>query len=107
AAHETKDREGRWVPMSRRLQEAFREHFARYRFATYDGRRPEWVFHHTTTRRHHRAGDRITSMRRAFKAAARRAGLPPRFGQHDLRHWRITAWLAQGQNPVHVKEAVG
>lgn len=106
-SHETKGREGRWVPMSPRLQQALREHFARYRFATYGGRRPEFVFHHTTTKRRHRAGDRITSMRRAFKAAARRTGLPPRFGQHDLRHWRVTKWLAEGRNPVHVKEAVG
>jgi site-specific recombinase XerD len=27
--------------------------------------------------------------------------------QHDLRHRRVTTWLASGGNPVHVKEAVG
>lgn len=106
-AHETKDREGRWVPMTPRLQAAMREHFARYRFARYHGKPSPWVFHHTTTRRRHKAGERILSMRRAFKAAAKRAGLPARFTQHDLRHLRVTTWLAEGKNPVHVKEAVG
>ncbi len=27
--------------------------------------------------------------------------------QHDLRHRRVTTWLAEGKNPVHVKEALG
>ena len=33
--------------------------------------------------------------------------LPEGLHQHDLRHRRVTAWLAEGKNPVHVKEAVG
>lgn len=107
AAHETKGRKGRWVPMTARLQSAMREHFAQYRFARYDGKPTLWVFHHTSTKRHHLAGARIVSMREAFKGAARRAGLPARFGQHDLRHRRVTNWIAEGANPVHVKEAVG
>lgn len=105
--HETKGREGRWTPMTPRLHSAMREHFARYRFARYGGKPTPWVFHHTSTRRHHRAGERIVSMRESFKNAARRAGLPAKFGQHDLRHRRVTTWLAEGANPVHVKEAVG
>lgn len=106
-SHETKDREGRWVPMTPRLVAAMRDHFAAYRFASYAGRRPEWVFHHTRSRRRHKAGARIRSMRRAFKAAAKRAGLPANFHQHDLRHRRVTTWLAEGRDVVHVKEAVG
>ena len=43
----------------------------------------------------------------AFKSAARRAKLRPDFNQHDLRHRRVTTWLAEGKNPVHVKEAMG
>lgn len=39
--------------------------------------------------------------------AARRAKLPRDFNQHDLRHRRVTTWLAEGKNPVHVKEALG
>ncbi len=31
----------------------------------------------------------------------------PAFNQHDLRHRRVTTWLAEGKNPVHVKEAMG
>jgi integrase len=31
----TKSDRGRWVPMTRRLRESMREHFARYRFASY------------------------------------------------------------------------
>lgn len=105
--HETKDREGRWVPMTPQLREAYRDHMAAYRMASYRGRRSPWVFHHTLTRRQHSAGERIISMRESFKGAAKRAGLPARFGQHDLRHLRVTTWLAEGKNPVHVKEAVG
>ncbi len=52
-------------------------------------------------------GDRIQSLYSAFKAAAGRANLPPDFVQHDLRHRRITTWLAEGQSVVKVKEAVG
>ena len=36
-----------------------------------------------------------------------RAELPEGFRQHDLRHRRVTTWLAAEKNPVHVKEAVG
>jgi len=32
---------------------------------------------------------------------------PLDFNQHDLRHRRVTTWLAEGKNPVHVKEAMG
>ncbi len=39
--------------------------------------------------------------------AARRAKLPRDFNQHDLRHRRVTTLLADGKNPVHVKEPMG
>ena len=33
--------------------------------------------------------------------------LPEGLHQHDLRHRRVTTWLAEGKNPVHVKETMG
>lgn len=101
--HRTKSGKDRWVPLTPALATALRAHFAAHRLA---GRSP-WVFHHTRTRRHAQAGDRITSLRRAVLAAAARAKLPAGWHLHDLRHRRVTTWLAEGQNPVHVKEAVG
>lgn len=105
--HRTKSGKGRWVPLTPRLREAFRQHFATYRMATYSGQRSPWVFHHPYARRRAKAGDRLGSLRRAFAAAAERAKLPAGLHQHDLRHRRVTTWLAAGANPVHVKEAVG
>src|SRR5690348_17180855 len=35
--HRTKSGRGRWVPMTEKLTAAMKTHFARYRFATYDG----------------------------------------------------------------------
>lgn len=38
---------------------------------------------------------------------AKRAGIPVKeWTQHDRRHRRATTWLAEGRNPVHVKEAL-
>ena len=105
--HRVKGGRSRAVPMTARLRDALREHFARYRFAAYDGRRPEYVFHHTRTRRHYRAGQRVQSYRRAVFSAAERAKLPAEWVMHDLRHRRITTWLAEGKSPVLVKEAMG
>lgn len=105
--HRTKSGKSRWVPMTPRLRKAMQEHFARYRLAIYDGKRTPWVFHHTQTRRHHRAGERIRSLYSAFKNAAKRAKLPTELVQHDLRHRRVTTWLADGKDVVKVKEAVG
>jgi integrase len=104
--HRTKSGKGRWVPMTPRLVAAMRDHFATCRFAAYDGTRPLWVFHHTTTARKYRAGERIKSMRHAFAKATDRAKLPA-FHQHDLRHRRVTTWLAEGRDVVKVKEAMG
>lgn len=105
--HRTKSGKGRWTPMSSRLCDAMRDHFAHYHFAQYDGQSSPWIFHHTTSRRHHRAGERIRSLYGAFKNAAKRAKLPLELVQHDLRHRRITTWLAEEKSVVLVKEAVG
>ena len=93
--------------MSGRLKGAIREHLAQFRLASYGGKQSRWVFHHTQTRRHAAAGDRLRSLRNSFRAAAARAGLPPTLRQHDLRHRRAMKWLAEGHSPVHVKEALG
>ena len=41
------------------------------------------------------------------KAAARRAKLPPSFVLHDLRHTRVTSWLAASESAVLVQQALG
>jgi integrase len=105
--HRTKGGKGRWVPLTQRLLAALRAHAALFRLATYDGERSPWLFHHEFTRRTHRAGTRIASLDVSARAAIQRAGLPKGFRIHDLRHRRVTSWLAEGQNIVHVKEAVG
>jgi site-specific recombinase XerD len=46
-------------------------------------------------------------MRSSFRAAAKRAKLPAELHQHDLRHRRVTTWLAEGRDVVKVKEAMG
>ncbi len=105
--HRTKSGEGRWVPMTKRLRSAMRKHFAKHHFNQFGPHQSEWVFHHAVTRGKAKAGDRIASLRRSFEKARKAAGLPSDFRQHDLRHRRITTWIAEGKHPVHVKEAVG
>lgn len=90
--------------MSPRLTTAMKQHFARYRFAAYADQGTQWIFHHTLSRRHHKAGERIVSLYDAFKAAAK---LSPDLVQHDLRHRCVTKWLADEKSAVLVKEAVG
>lgn len=46
-------------------------------------------------------------MHQAFDSAATRAKVPEGFRRHDLRHRRVTTWLAEGRDVVLVKEAVG
>jgi integrase/recombinase XerD len=103
----TKSGKTRFVPLTARLQKALAAHMLRFKGATYATGASPWVFHHLTTRRHAVAGERIVSLYGAFKSAAERAGLPPGLHQHDLRHRRITTWIAQGKDVVLVKEAVG
>jgi integrase len=92
--------------MTLRLAEAMRDHFARDRLVMYNGKRTPYVFHHTRTRRGCEAGDRVRSMRRAVKAAMSRAGIPP-VRIHDLRHRRVTTWLAEGKPAALVQKAMG
>jgi len=101
--HRTKSGKDRWTPMSPALSSAMRDHFAAFRLASSS----PWVFHHARTRRHHKAGDRIKSLRAAVRTAADAAKISQAWHLHDLRHRRVTTWLAEGRNPVHVKEAVG
>lgn len=101
--HRTKSGKGRKVPITPRLAAALREYFAAYRFAS----QSPYIFHHVDTRRHHTNGGRIRSLRSAFKRAAEQAGLPAGFRQHDLRHRRVTTWLADGKSPELVKRAMG
>jgi integrase/recombinase XerD len=103
----TKSGRTRYVPLTPRLQKALAAHMLRFKGATYNGQPSPWVFHHLTTRRHAVAGERILSLYGAFKGAARRAGLPADLHQHDLRHRRVTTWIAQGKDVVLVKEALG
>lgn len=105
--HRTKSGKSRRVPITPRLRHALRKHMARYRFATYHGKRTEWVFHHVVDRRQAKAGARLGSLRRAFANAAERAGLPKDFHQHDLRHRRVTTWLADGKSAAIVQKAMG
>jgi integrase len=100
--HRTKSGKGRSVPMTPRLLAAMRAHFALYRFGG-----SEFVFHHLTSRWSYKAGARIKSLRHAFVNAAKRAKLPAELHQHDLRHRRVTTWLAEGRDVVLVKDAMG
>lgn len=106
----TKSGKSRRVPITDRLRGALRDHMAAYRLKTYNGERSTWLFHHEIKKRHAKAGARITSLRRAFASAAKRAGIPTGehgFRQHDLRHTRCTTWLQDGQPMQLVQRAMG
>ncbi len=101
--HRTKSGKSRSIPVTPPLEKALRAHFAAHRLAC----RSDWVFHHDRTRRHYQAGARIQSLRDGVMAAAKRAKLPAGWHLHDLRHRRVTTWLAAGKDVVKVKKAVG
>jgi integrase/recombinase XerC len=103
----TKSGRSRSVPLTPRLRAALQEHAARFRLATYNGERSPFVFHHTTTRRAGVAGEQIRNIRKSFENAARAAKLPEGFRRHDLRHRRVTTWLAEGKSPALVQMAMG
>jgi integrase len=104
----TKSGKGRWVPMTSRLRDAMRAHFARYRFATYGGKPSPWLFHHVPgLKGRGKHGERIKELRTSFETARAAAELPEGFVAHDLRHRRATTWIAQGGDVVKVKEALG
>jgi integrase len=103
----TKSGMSRRAPMTPRLRKAMADHMAAYRLRTYNGKRTEWIFHHELKRRHANAGDRIGNLRRAFAGAVKRAKLPTDLRQHDLRHRRVTTWLAEGKPIKLVSKAMG
>lgn len=105
--HRNKTGKGHWAAMTPRLKQAMQDHFRQYRFNQYKGQPTPWVFHHPDSRWGHHAGERIGDMYNGVKAAARRAKLPSSFVVHDLRHTRITSWLADGESAVMVQQAVG
>lgn len=100
--HRTKSGKGRWMPITPSLDAALREHLAAFRFAG-----SPWVFHHRIDHGTRKKGARIKSLLHGYKAAAKRAGLPVKLNQHDLRHRRATTWMGEGMSPVLVKEALG
>ena len=110
-SYRTKQDRSHWVPMTPRLRAALAEHAIRYKGAIYDGKESPWVFHHERRNRGAMPGDRIVSLESAFKAAAKRAGIPwgreGGFVTHDLRHRRPTTWIAEGENPHKVQVAMG
>lgn len=105
----TKSGKSRKVPLTPPLRTALRNHAATYQLATYgdEGERSPWVFHHLLTQRGATAGHRLQSLHRAFASAVERADLPPDLNQHDLRHRRVTTWLAEGKSPALVQKAMG
>ncbi len=103
----TKSGKSRSVPLTARLKAALQDHAARFRLALYDGERSPFIFHHTLSTRSAVAGQQIRSIRRSFDNAAAKAKLPSEFHRHDLRHRRVTTWLAEGRSVVLVKEAMG
>lgn len=104
---QTKNRKGRWVPLTSRLREALREHAAKYRMQTYDGQRSPWVLHHLVNNRWADPGDRRKDFKTALNTAIENAGLPEEFRPHDLRHRRCTQWLSEGHSPAKVRKAMG
>lgn len=105
--HRTKGGKTRFVPMTPRLVEAFRAHFAAHRFAAYDGVRPAYVFHHRQSRPSAKAGERVRSFRHSVERAAARAGIPKGWTMHQLRHAYVTRLLGAGHSPAIVQEAAG
>lgn len=105
--HRTKSGRSRYVPMTPRLLDALRAHFARYRFAQYEGKPSPRIFHHVHTRRRYTAGQPVQSFAWSFAAAKKAAKLPETFRLHDLRHRRVTTWLAEGKPTALVQRAMG
>lgn len=100
--HTTKTYRSRTLYLSDRLTAGLRDHFAAFRLSG-----SPWVFHHETTRRHHKAGTRIADLLHSFKNAAEKVGLPTDVRPYDLRHTRITRWVGAGHNLAIVQKAAG
>lgn len=100
----TKGRRDRWVPLTELARLTLVELKRRHENNPW---KSPWVFHYTQRGRRISPGDRIQSMAKRVKAAAKAAGLPPRWQMYDLRHRRITLWLADGQDEVKVMQVAG
>ena len=100
--HRTKGGKSRLVPMTARLRTAMKAHFAEHRLTG-----SPWVFHHLITKRLYMAGSRILTLRPSFDNALEKAELPAKMVRHDLRHRRVTTWLAEGKDLVKVQRAMG
>lgn len=99
--HKAKTGHGRWVPMTPILRRKLLALKAKYQLGS------QYVFHYTKRGRRRKPGDRIQCMRKRIMSAARRAGLSERWTLYDLRHRRITIWLADGLPLAKVQEAAG
>lgn len=103
----TKSGKSRHVPMTPRLREALQSHAAQFRMALYGDARSPFVFHHLHVNRTCKPGQRIKSLKQSFRNVIIAAKLPAGFRPHDLRHRRVTSWLAAGKSAVLVQEAMG
>jgi integrase len=99
----TKGRRSRTVPLSAIAMQALENHAALYRFGSPGS---PWLFKHLKT--HHSAspGDKLRSIYRQFKSAAKTARLH-RLRAHDIRHSFITRKLADGVPVQLVSKYVG
>ena len=102
--HRTKGRDGRWVPMTPILRRALMRLTLKY---ANNGTNSPWLFHYTQPARRIRPGDRIQSMRKRVNIAAAKAGLPNRWVMYDLRHRRITLWIAEDVEQAKVMAMAG
>jgi len=111
--HRTKSGKSRLVPMTPVLKAALKDYFAAYKFTC----NSPWIFHHTVACGRYKRGERVSSFRRAVASAVGRANIelkrvkqdliPARWVMHDLRHRRVTTWLAEGQNVTSVQNWMG
>ena len=101
--HRTKTGRTRMLPVSDVLADALRDHGASYRLVA----GAPWVFHHLHRSRRYKAGERIGGLLHSFQNAAERAKLPDDLRPYDLRHTRITKWVAAGHNLALVQKAAG
>lgn len=99
----TKGRRSRTLPLSDVAMQSLRDHAASYRLLAPTS---PYVFKHMRPDREARPGDRIESLYRAFKRAARSASLPT-LRPHDLRHAFVTRKLAEGVPAQLVMRYVG
>jgi integrase len=99
----TKTGRSRWVPMTESLHLAMRDHAAAFRLAN----RSPYVFHHTHTTRRAKAGERVKTFRAAIERVCRDANIPKGWRIHDLRHRRVTTWIAEGRSPALIQEVLG